>query len=155
MSFGLKGRIRAAMLVVVPTLLVLVATAPARADGATVTHQVVKDTDTIAFTNPCTGETGTATITFTAVFEQTDRPVDTFSLVMNFTGDFVLVLDSGSTITGRFVNTFVLGGGENLTLASVLTAQGTASDGSMFLLHFMIVQAENGFGVLVVDLTMC
>jgi hypothetical protein len=37
----------------------------------------------------------------------------------------------------------------------VLTAQGTASDGSMFSLHFMIVQAENGFGVLVVDLQMC
>jgi hypothetical protein len=120
-----------------------------------VTHQVVQATDTIPFTNPCTGETGTATITYTAVFEQTDRPVDTFSLVSNISGDFVLVLDSGSTITGHFADTFVLGGGENLTLASVLTAQGTASDGSMFSLHFMIVQAENGFGVLVVDLQMC
>lgn len=155
MSIGPKRHIRAATLVVVPTLLVLVATAPARADGAMVTHQVVKDTATMPFTNPCTGETGTATITFTAVFEKTDRPVDTFSLVSNIAGDFVLVLDSGPTITGHFANTFVIGGGENLTLASVLTAEGNSSDGSRFSLHFMIVQAENGFAVMVVDLTMC
>jgi hypothetical protein len=74
-----------------------------------VTHQVVKDSATIPFTNPCTGETRTATITFTTVFEQTDRPVDTFSMVSNVTGDFVLVLDSGPTITGQFANTFVIG----------------------------------------------
>jgi hypothetical protein len=43
MSIGPRGRIRAAMLVLVPTMLVLVATAPARGN-ATVTHQVVKDT---------------------------------------------------------------------------------------------------------------
>ncbi len=65
------------------------------------------------------------------------------------------MLDSGSTITGHFVDTFVIGGGENLTLASVLTAQGMASDGSRFSLHFQVIQAENGFGVLVVDLTKC
>src|SRR6266511_6160849 len=51
-----------------------------------VTHQVVKDTATIPFTNPCAGETGTATITFRGVFEQTDRPVDTYNLLNNITG---------------------------------------------------------------------
>lgn len=37
----------------------------------------------------------------------------------------------------------------------MLTAQGMASDGSRFSLHFQVIQAENGFGVLVVDLTKC
>lgn len=144
-----------ALLVVATGLLLLTAAGAAHADPATVTTQVVKETNTIPFTNPCTGETGTATITYTAVFQETDRPVDTFSLVNNFSGDFVLVLDSGATITGHFVQTYVIGGGENLTLNSVLTAQGTASDGSRFSLHFQVVQAENGLGVLVVDLTEC
>ncbi|HEV8647872.1 MAG TPA: hypothetical protein VG276_00345 [Actinomycetes bacterium] len=144
-----------ALLVVATGLLLLTAAAAAHADPATVTTQVVKETNTIPFTNPCTGETGTATITYTAVFQETDRPVDTFSLVNNFSGDFVLVLDSGATITGHFVQTYVIGGGENLTLNSVLTAQGTASDGSRFSLQFQVIQAENGLGVLVVDLTKC
>lgn len=146
---------RAAALLVTAMVLLLAAAGAARADEATVTTQVVKDTATIPFTNPCTGETGTTTITYTEVLHETDRPVDTFSLVSNVSGDFVLVLDSGATITGHFVDTFVIGGGENLTLSSVLTAQGTASDGSHFSLHFQVIKAENGLGVLVVDLQMC
>jgi hypothetical protein len=145
---------RAAALLVTSTVLLLTAAGAAHAE-ATITTQVVNDTTTIPFTNPCTGQTGTATIAYTAVFHQTDRPVDTYSLVNNFSGDFVLVLDSGATITGHFVDTFVIGGGENLTLSSVLTAQGTASDGSRFSLHFQVIQAENGLGVLVVDLQKC
>jgi hypothetical protein len=144
-----------ALLVTATGLLLLAAAGAAHADPATVTTQVVRETNTIPFINPCTGETGTATITYTAVFHQTDRPVDTFSLVNTFSGDFVLVLDSSATITGHFVQTYVIGGGENLTLNSVLTAQGTTSDGSHFSLHFLVAKAENGYGVLVVDLQLC
>jgi hypothetical protein len=155
MSIRTSSLTRAMALLVVATGLLLAAAGAAHADPATVTTQVVKETNTIPFTNPCTGETGTATITYTAVFQETDRPVDTFNLVTNFSGDFVLVPDSGATITGHFVQTYVIGGGENLTLSSVLTAQGTTSDGSHFSLHFQIINAENGYGVLVVDLTKC
>src|SRR6266511_1621880 len=110
---------RAAALLVTATVVLLAAAGAAHADQATATTQVIDETATIPFTNPCNGETGTA------------------------------------TITGHFVETGVIGGGENLTLSSVLTAQGTASDGSHFSLHFQVIQAENGLGVLVVDLAMC
>ena len=144
-----------ASLAAISTLLLLAGAGAALAGGATVTQQVVKATSTIPFTNPCTGQTGTAAIDYTAVFEQTDRPVGTVSLLNNITGDFVLVLDSGATITGHFADTFVIGGGENLTLSSVLTAHGTASDGSNFSLHYQVIKAQNGMGILVVDLSMC
>jgi hypothetical protein len=155
MNNSVKRLLKFAALMAMSTLLVLPAAGVAQAESATVTHHVVQDTMTIAFVNPCTGESGTAVITYTAILEETDRPNDTFSLVNNFSGDFVLSLDSAAIITGDFVNTFVIGGGENLTLSSVLTAQGTASDGSRFSLHFMLIQAENGLGILVVDLSMC
>jgi len=142
-------------LIAASALLLLAGAGTALADGATVTQQVVKATSTMPFTNPCTGQAGTATISYTAVFERTDRPDGTFSLLSNFAGDFVLVLDSGTTITGHFADTFVIGGGENLTLSSVLTARGTASDGSSFSLHYQVIQAENGFGILIVNLAMC
>jgi len=139
----------------ISALLLLGAAGTALADGATVTHQVVKATSTMPFTNPCTGQTGTVTIDYTAVFEQTDRPTGTVSLLNNMTGDFVFVPDSGAAITGQFVATFVLGGGENTTISSILTARGTASDGSMFSLHYQVINVENGLGIQVVDLTMC
>jgi hypothetical protein len=156
MSIRTNRLSRAAALLVTATVVLLTAAGAAHADPATATTQVVTETTTIPFTNPCTGQTGTATITYTAVSHQTDRPVDTYSLVNNFSGDFVLVLDSGARITGHFADTYVIGGGENLTLSSVLTAQGTASDGSRFSLHFLVVKVNTtSYGVLVVDLTKC
>jgi len=145
---------RAAAVLVIPTVLLLAA-GPTHADPAAVSTQIVNQTITIPFTNSCTEQTGTVTIHFTEVLHTTDRPVDTSSLVMNLSGDFVLVLDSGLTITGHFADLFVIGGGENQTLSSVLTAHGTASDGSHFSLHFRVIQTENGLGALVVDLQMC
>src|SRR5262245_36562547 len=139
----------------IPALLLLAAAGTALADAATVTHQVVKATSTIPFANPCTGQTGTATIDYTAVFEQTDRPTGTVSLLSNVTGDFALVLGSGQTITGHFVSTVALGGGENTTIGSALTVHGRASDGSLFSLHYQVIKTENGHGILVVDLTRC
>ena len=151
----MKTLAKLAGVLTIPALLLLAAAGTALADGATVTQQVVKATSTIPFTDPCTGQTGTATIDYTAVFEQTDRPTGTVSLLSNVAGDFVLVLDSGQTITGHFVSTFVLGGGQNTTIGSILTAHGRASDGSLFSLHYQVIQAENGLGILVVDLTRC
>lgn len=49
----------------------------------------------------------------------------------------------------------MIGGGENNTLSNVLTAEGTADDGSPFTIHFLVVQAQNGLGVFVVDLQKC
>jgi len=132
--------------------------AVADGDATTTTDVTIQGTATVPFTNPCvTGQTGTAEVTFNAVFHRTDRPADvgTFSLLSNLTGDFILTLDSGETITGHFVDTFVIGGGENLTSSDLLIAQGRADDGSRFSLRFRIIQAENGLGVLVVDLQAC
>ena len=151
----MKTLARLAGLLTVPALLLLPAVGTAHADSATVTHQVVQATSTIPFTNPCTSQTATATITYTAVFEQTDRPPGTVSLVSNLTGGFVLVLDSGPVITGHFVSTFVLGGGQNTTIGSILTAHGKASDGTLFAIHYQVISAENGHGIQIVDLTRC
>jgi len=156
MSIRTSRLSRAAALLVTAAVVLLGAGGAAHADDqATVTTQVVNDTATIQFTNPCTGQTGTITFTYTAVFHQTDRPDGTFNTVANVSGDFVTVLDSGTRQTGHFVEHHVIAGGENLTLSWVLTAQGTASDGSRVSLHFLVVKAENGYGVLVVDLTAC
>ena len=66
-----------------------------------------------------------------------------------------MVLDSGPTVTGHFVSTFVLGGGQNTTIGSVLTAHALASDGTLCALHYQVIQAQNGLGIQVVDLTRC
>jgi hypothetical protein len=156
----LKRAERPLLLAALAGALLLAAPGVAGADGgATATTDVtIGGIETVPFSNPCVpGQTGTAEVTFNAVFHRTDRPADveTFSLVTNITGDFVLTLDTGETITGHFVDTFVIGGGENLTLSDLLIAQGKADDGSPFSLHFRIIQAENGLGVLVVDLQAC
>jgi len=136
--------------------LLLPAAGTALADGgATVTRQVVQATSTIGFVDACTGQTGTAVISYTAVFEQTDRPTGTLSLHNTVTGDFVLTLDAGPVITGHFVSTFVIGGGQNTTTSSILTAHGQASDGSLFALHYQVIQVQNGLGIQIVDLTRC
>jgi hypothetical protein len=152
------GRRMKRLLFVAIGLLALAAAGIAAADnGATTTTDVtINGTQTIAFVNPCdTDQTGTAVITYNGIFHETDRPNHTYSLVSNLAGDFVLTLDAGGTITGHFATTFVIGGGENNTLSNVLTAEGTADDGSPFTIHFLVVQAQNGLGVFIVDLQKC
>jgi hypothetical protein len=124
--------------------------AVARADGATVISTVTRnETATMPFTNPCTGETGTADLVFTSIFVLTLRPNDTLSLAAQAIGYFTLVPDDPTeqTITGHFVATDTLGGGVNDVETSVLTAQGTASDGSKFSVQFITHLNETGTGV--------
>jgi hypothetical protein len=140
-------RVLIAGVVVALTALMLVLPAPAKADGATVTPTItLNGTQTFPFTNPCTGETGTATIYFTSVFVLVERPTNTFSLANETIGYFTLVT-STTTITGHFVRTDTFGGGMNDVETIALMAQGTASDGSSFTIRFIFHLNETGTGV--------
>jgi hypothetical protein len=148
-------RLFLSLLAVAAVLTTTAGAASAGGGAASTTNVMIGGTATIPFTNPCTGGSGTAQVTFNAVFHQTDRPVDTLNELNNIAGEFVLTLDSGDVITGHFASVFVIGGGENLTLVTPLNATGVASDGSRFTLHFLVVEAENALGVTIVDLEMC
>jgi hypothetical protein len=134
--------------------LLVVAAGSADAQGADVTATpLVGATDTIVFVNPCTGETGTSTITFTGVFHQVVRPTGTFMAVNNVAGDFVFVPDNPASqvITGHFASVAPGAGGSDDVLGTVLHAEGLASDGTKVSLHFITHHTENGLGLTVVD----
>jgi hypothetical protein len=120
--------------------LLVAAPAAVKASGAEVTTEITKSgTDTIAFVNPCTGETGTAEITFDAVFHQVNRPNDTFMLISKVVGSFVLDLDdpASADLEGHFVDTFVIAAGSNTANTHRLNATGVDENGAKFLLHFL------------------
>src|SRR6266508_297304 len=90
--------------------------AVARADRATVISTVTRnETATMPFTNPCTGEAGTADLVFTSIFVLTLRPNDTLSLAAQAIGYFTLVPDdpTAQTVTCHFVATDTFGDGVN------------------------------------------
>ncbi len=139
-----------AVVIALASVVVALMPAVARAEGASVSPTVtLNGTATLSFTNPCTGETGTATIVFTSVFVLVARPNNTFSLANETIGYFTLVPDdpTTATITGHFVRTDTFGGGMNDVETVVLTARGTASDGSSFTVQFIMHLNETGTGV--------
>src|SRR5687768_18458708 len=93
--------------------LILTMAAPALAGGPAQTFtETLKDvTETIAEVNPCTGDEGTATITYNAVFHATELASGEFHFTGTLTGTFVFVPDDPDqpTFTGRFTSWF----GEN------------------------------------------
>jgi hypothetical protein len=120
------------------------------AEGAEVTKEVVRDqTAVLDFTNPCTGDEGTATIAFHSVLRLTLRPNNTVSVTSNVNGTFLLVPDdpTAPTSSGRFVSTDVFAGGANDVETTVLTAHGNTADGAQFRLHFLTHLTETGTGV--------
>lgn len=100
-------------------------------DGATVTRDL---TQTLPFTNPCTGTTGEITITFKVVtnaVNQDGPPL--FHLTQSLVGDFAL---SDGT-TGHFtLHTNMEAAPNGLVTPSTTEAHGTTTDGSPFSLHF-------------------
>ena len=120
--------------------LILTMAAPALAGGPAQTFtETVKDvTETIAEVNPCTGDEGTVTITYNAVFHVTELASGEFHLTGTLTGTFVFVPDDPeqATFTGRFTSWF--GENHNLNEAAATTTfrvRGTGSDGSTINFH--------------------
>jgi hypothetical protein len=147
---GMRRFFTATVLIAVASAVLAMMPAAARAEGATVTSSVTRNVaDTIAFTNPCTGESGTVELVSTVIFVLTIRPNGTVSIVAETTGSFTLIPDdpAGQTVTGHFVATDTFGGGVNDVETTVLTAQGTASDGSRYSVQFITHLNETGTGV--------
>jgi hypothetical protein len=141
---------KATILIAVASGVLATMPAAARADGADVISSVTRNvTDTAAFTNPCTGESGTVETVATIIFVLTLRPNGTVSIAAQTTGSFTFIPDDPAeqTATGHFVTTDTLGGGVNDVETAVLTAQGTASDGSRFSVQFITHLNETGTGV--------
>lgn len=139
----------------VSALLVLAA-GPAHADGADVTTTpLVGVTATVPFVNPCTGDSGTVTVTFNGVFHQVIRPTGTFMAVNNIAGEFTFVPDDPTlqTSTGQFASVAPVAGGANDVFGSVFNVEGRTSDGTKVSLHVVFHHTDNALGVTVVDFT--
>jgi hypothetical protein len=120
--------------------LLLAMAAPALAGGPAQTFtETVKDvTETIPEVNPCTGDEGTVTITYNAVFHVTELASGELHVTGTLTGTFVFVPDDSDlpTFTGRFTSWF--GENHNLNEAAATTTfrvRGTGSDGSTINFH--------------------
>jgi hypothetical protein len=110
-------------------------------NGADVTTQVVKDvTQTIPFTNPCTGETAMVTITYDGVVHQVNRPNDTFMTVTNIRGTFFLDPDApgAPNVRGTFSSNDIIAAGSNTANTQVLKASGVDDNGQPFELDVVI-----------------
>jgi hypothetical protein len=129
-------------LMLVAAAIAAVAVAPAAlAGGADVTTQVVKDvTETIQFTNPCTGETGMATLTYSGVFHQVNRPNETFMSISNIRGAFFLDPDApgAPNVRGTFSSNDIIAAGSNTANTQVLKATGADDNGQPFELKVVI-----------------
>jgi hypothetical protein len=100
--------------------------------GATVTRD---ETQTLPYTNPCTGATGQITITFKVVtnaVNQEGPPL--FHFTQSLVGDFAV---SDGT-TGHFtLHSDLEATPDGLVAHSTTEAHGTTADGSPFTLHFV------------------
>jgi hypothetical protein len=137
----------AGVVVALASVMLALTPAVARADSATVTRTItLNGVTSFPFTNPCTGEAGTATIYFTSVFVLVHRANDTYSLANETIGYFTLV-NPTSTISGHFVRADTFAGGTNDVETIAFSAHGTASDGTAFTIQFVFHLNETGTGV--------
>jgi hypothetical protein len=92
-------------------------------------------------------------IAFNGVFHQVVRPTGTFMAVTNVAGDFAVVPDDPASqiTTGHFASVAPIAGGANDVNGTVLHAEGLASEGTKFSLHFMTHHTDNSLGVTIVD----
>jgi hypothetical protein len=124
----------------------IAAHADAPSDGATVSRDV---TQTIPYTNPCTGENGTLTVTYTEVINTVgSATMPTFHATSTLVGDFTLVEPREPVTTGHFVTHGSFEGIPNGTPSGAIglmtvEAHGTTADGSQYSLHFVTLS----FGV--------
>jgi hypothetical protein len=136
-------RALAVSLVVVALLLFTAAVVSAAGAGAVSFTQTFHNaTDSFPAANPCSGASGTATLTYNGVFHATQltsgQGAGTFWATGTMTGDFVFAPDDASqpTFTGHFASWF--GDNNNLqngTETSTFNLHGTGSDGSTLTFH--------------------
>ena len=149
----IRRAVRWLLAAVIAGALLMHAPGSAQANGADVDTVVVSGTATLLFVNPCTGVTGTVTVTFKEVQHQVARPTGTAMTLINITGDSVFVPDDPalSTVTAHFTSLRRDAGGENAVSGTILHSVGRTADGTKISIHFMTHQTENGLGVTVVD----
>jgi hypothetical protein len=117
------------------------------ANGAyTQTDLTIRQTEVVAFTDPCTGSTSPVTIDSTSLFHITVEPVNTLQVIINTEGTF-----ETPTASGHFVAVNTFAGGPNDVMTAVLVAEGTASDGSHVSIRFDVHMTQNGGGITVVS----
>ena len=134
---------------------VLLLAVPAQASGAgavSITQTFHDETQSFPSVEPCTGVTGTLTITFNGVahvtFLTSGIGAGTGWATFTATGTFVFAGSNGITETGKFT----IWDGENLNLnnfatTAILVAHGTASDGSTFKFHAVMHISVSASGI--------
>jgi hypothetical protein len=111
--------------------------APAFAQARTFTTTST-GTHTDPASNPCTGDLGTFTITYTGVFHITQNAAGGTRTNGTLTGTFVFdtTNPAGADYTGRFTETFGDNSNSNSQLAtSTFRIRGTGTDGSTVQFH--------------------
>jgi hypothetical protein len=130
--------VRRLFLGVIATLLFALIPGTASAQATSFTETVRGVTETFPEVNPCSGATGTVTVTYNAIFHVTDDPQGGFHITGTQTGTFTFVPNDASepSFTGRFTTWF---GGNVSTNTdgfwSTFRVRGTGSDGSTLLFN--------------------
>ena len=129
---------RIALLALLTGSLVAVAAPSATAQATSFTETVQGVTETFPEINPCSGATGTVTVTYNGIFHVTEDPQGGFHITGTQTGTFTFVPDDASepSFTGRFTTWF--GGNVSTNTDGFWTTfrvRGTGSDGSTLLFN--------------------
>lgn len=131
--------------------LLLVTTTSVSAKAVSFTQTFHKVTETFPSNNPCTGATGTLTITYNAVFHVTiDTTTGTGHMTETMAGSFVFVPDDATlpTLTGHFASWFGANQNiQNFAATATFNLHGTGSDGSQFKGHFLFHISVSATGV--------
>lgn len=143
-------RMGALVFLAVVALLLVTATS-VNAKTVTFTQTFHHITQTFPASNPCTGVTGTVTLTFNSVVHVTmDTTTGTGHMTETMTGDFVFVPDDPTqpTFTGHFTSW----DGENqniqnFTATATFNLHGTGSDGSRLQGHFLAHISVSATGI--------
>jgi hypothetical protein len=131
--------------------LLLITTTSVFAKAVSFTQTIHDVSQTFPSNNPCTGATGTLTITYNAVFHVTiDTTTGTGHMTETMAGSFVFVPDDATlpTLTGHFASW----DGENqniqnFTATATFNFHGTGSDGSHVGGHFLFHISVSATGV--------
>lgn len=130
-------RLRGASLLAVAALCVLSAS-PVFAQAQTSTTNLKNVTETFPEINPCTGESGTVTVTYNAVFHVTHDATGGTHTTGTLTGtfDFDATDPAEPDFSGRFTNWFGDSNNSNIDVATfTFSVRGTGTDGSKLTFH--------------------
>jgi hypothetical protein len=140
MAFKAQTPFRRAFALLGLAALLMVPASPALAQAKTFTTTASGTETSPAAVNPCTGDPGAFTITYTGVFHITQNAAGGTRTTGTLTGTFVYDTTdpTRADFTGRFTQTFGDNTNRNNQLAiSTFTVRGTGTDGSTVRFHTM------------------